>query len=366
MDRATLAAAARYFPLVGYARPAYPPLRDRVAEIAGIVEDAAQPGADRLHGGAHALNKAALLASDCGLPDLARDLCLQHIDIYRQGGRPLTAHEARYMLEPVHNLARLQIRADAGEPAMRLLDAMYRAAVHGTDLVVEGRTLPLTGVTGTREERYKLHEWAWRQYVADGIRTLTLAGRWDEAVTHAKAHRGIGDHLMEGRQAVIVAHCLRGATQAARDVLEESAITQPWERQVAGCLRALCADDTAESRHVRVMVDLFRSAKPAPDFMVFRARLGLTVATIAQSSDPDAAGRVRAQVAAEVIESGDGYAARDILRHPLAYEAHRDALAGIVASSGLRAGIIPAPLLDTLTCSAKTACELLTAALRRA
>lgn len=370
MDRATLTAAARCFPLVGWARPAYPLLSDRVAEIAGIAEAAGRQGADRLHEGAHALNKAALVASDCGLPDLARDLCWQHINIYREAGHPLTSRQARYMLEPVHNLARLQIRADAGEPAMRLLDAMYRAVMKGTDLVIEGRTLPLTGLTGTGEERHTLREWAWRQYVADGIRTLTLAGRWDEAVTHAKAHRGVGDHLMEGRQAVIVAHCLRGATQAAHDVLEESAITKPWERQVAACLRVMCANDTAAGRGVRSMVELFLSAKPAPDFMVFRARLGLAVATIASSSDPHTAKQVHGHVAAEVIESGNGYAARDVLTHPHPLagvsEDHRRALTGIVAASGLRAGTIPAPLLDTLTTSVKTVGEMLASAVRSA
>ncbi|GAA3251195.1 hypothetical protein [Nonomuraea helvata] len=369
MDRSTLTAAARYFPLVGWARPAYPRLSDRVAEIAGIADAAGRPGADRLHEGAHALNKAALLASDCGMPDLARDLCWQHINIYRQACHPLTARQARYMLEPVHNLARLQIRADAGKPAMRLLDAMYQAVMTSTDLLIEGHTLPLASLTGGRDERHKLREWAWRQYVADGIRTLALAGRWDEAVTHARAHKGVGDHLMEGRQAVIVAHCLRGATRAAHDVLGESTITEPWERQVAACLRVMCADpDTAASQYVRSMVELFLSAKPAPDFMVFRARLGLTVATIASSSHPHTADQVHAQVAAEVIESGNGYAARDVLTNPRPLagvsEAHRRALTGIVAASGLRAGTIPAPLLDTLTTSVKTAGEMLASAVR--
>ncbi|MEQ4717943.1 hypothetical protein [Nonomuraea sp. B19D2] len=371
MDLTTLHAVARRFPLVGWARPAYPPLSDRVAEIASIAETARRPGADRLHEGAHALNKAALLASDCGMPDLARDLCWQHINIYRQASHPLTARQARYMLEPVHNLARLQIRADAGEPAMRLLDAMYQAVRNSTDLVIEGHTLPLSGLTGPRDKRHKLREWAWRQYIADGIRTLALAGRWDEAVTHARAHKGVGDHLMEGRQVVIVAHCLRGATRAAHDVLGESVLTAPWERQVAGCLRVMCADpDTAVSQYVRSMVELFLSAKPAPDFMVFRTRLGLTVATIASSSHPHTAEEVHAQVAAEVIESGNGYAARDVLTHPdplaRVSEAHRQALSSIVAASGLRAGTIPAPLLDTLTTSVKAAGEMLASAVRSA
>ncbi|MFN2496984.1 MAG: hypothetical protein ABR608_13925 [Pseudonocardiaceae bacterium] len=65
------------------------------------------------------------------------------------------------MLEPVLNLARLQIRASDGEQALRLLTSMYRAVMTNTDLVVDGHTLPLTDLTGTRHEHHKLREWVW-------------------------------------------------------------------------------------------------------------------------------------------------------------------------------------------------------------
>ncbi|MEV0633239.1 hypothetical protein, partial [Nonomuraea wenchangensis] len=270
MDPATLSAAVRRFPLVGRARPACPSLSERVKEIADIADIAARQGADALHEGAHALNKAALLASDCGLPDLARDLCWQHIDIYRTAGPTLTVLQARYMLEPALNLARLQIRADPGEHALRLLDAMYQAVMGGTDLEIEGQTLPLTNLAGTQEEHHRLREWVWLQYLADGIRALALAGRWDEAVTHAKAHRGIGLHLMEGRQAEIIAHCLRGAPGAARAVLEESTPTEPWEQQVAACLRVMCAEpkEPPTSHDMAAMVEHFVRHKPVRGYAV--------------------------------------------------------------------------------------------------
>ncbi|MET8139884.1 hypothetical protein ABZU32_06185 [Sphaerisporangium sp. NPDC005288] len=365
MDPTSLRAAVRRFPLVGLARPGHPPLPERVKEIAAIAETAARQGADALHEGAHALNKAALLASDCGLPDLARDLCWQHIDIYREAGHQLTVLQARYMLEPALNLARLQIRADAGQHALRLLDAMYQAVMNGSDLVIEDRTLPLTNLTGTPKERHKLREWIWLQYLADGIRALALADRWDEAVTHARAHRGIGLHLMEGRQAAIIAHCLRGTRGAAQAVLNESTPTEPWEHQVASCLRVMCAepDGAATSRDAAAMVEQFLGHELMPGYVVFRTRLGLTVATLADTTK--AANHVHAQLAAEVIESEDGYAARDMLKHrPLdgISDAHRQALTGLMASSGLGAGALPSPLLDSLTYSAKTASEALAAA----
>ncbi|SDI20092.1 hypothetical protein SAMN05421505_1389 [Sinosporangium album] len=362
-----LRAAVRRFPLVGRARPACPSLPERVQEIAGIADTAARPDVDPLHEGAHALNKAALLASDCGLPDLARELCWQHINVYREADHPLTVLQARYMLEPALNLARLQIRADAGQHALRLLDSMYQAARNGTDLVIEGRRLPLANVTGTRQEHHKLREWVWLQYLADGIRVLALADRWDEAVTHARVHNGVGMHLLEGRQAEIITHCLHGEAQAAQKVLEECTLTEPWEHLVGSCLSVMCADRSSASagRSVAAMVEQFLGSVPLPGFAVFRARLGLTVATLVSSTASGAADRVHARVAEEVVESGDGYAARDVLTggHPLS-ATHRQALTGLVASAGLGTGELPEPLLDVLIRSTKIATDVLTEAMR--
>ena len=62
---------------------------------------------------------------------------------YRHVGRPLTVFEARYLLEPVLNLARLQIRTDQGNAALRLLESMFQAVTRRSDLVVADQTLPL-------------------------------------------------------------------------------------------------------------------------------------------------------------------------------------------------------------------------------
>lgn len=361
MDITTLHAAVRRFPLVGRPRPACPSLQERVREIAEITDIAQQQGANGLHQAAHALNKAALVASDCGLGDLARDLCWQHINVYRQTGAPLTVQHARYMLEPVLNLARLQIRAESGDQALRLLDAVYQAVTACTDLVVEGQTLPTADLEGTRQEHRKLREWAWLQYLADGVRALAMAGRWDEAVTHAKAHNGIGVHLMEGRQAEVIAHCLHGAPQAGRNLLEECELTEPWERQVGACLNVMCSGASVRQAG-RAMVQQFLSSEPRPGYAVFRARLGLAVATLAGAFDSGTADRVLAQVATEVLVSGDGYAARDVLGHHTVTELsgeHRRSLSEVVASAGLGSGTLPAPLLDSITASVKLAGEAL-------
>ena len=83
MDDATLRAALRCLPLTGRPRPACRPLPERVAEVSGIARAACQADAGALAEASHAMNKAALIASDCGLQDLARDLCWHHINAYR-------------------------------------------------------------------------------------------------------------------------------------------------------------------------------------------------------------------------------------------------------------------------------------------
>jgi hypothetical protein len=359
MNPAALA-ATRYFPLIGRPRPACPPLPQRVEEIAAIARAARQDGADGLAEGAHALNKAALLASDCGLPSLARDLCWQHINIYRAAQHPLTVLQARYMLEPVLNLARLRIRASDSEQALQLLTLMYDAITSHTDLIIDGHTLPLTNLHGTQQKRHKLREWVWLHLVGDGIRTLALAGRWSDAVAHAEAHRGIGLHLLEGRQAKILHHLLDGAPAAARAALAESTPEHPWEHQVATCLTVMCAEETPPRQRITNMIEEFRGHDPAPGYAVFRAQLGMTMTTLATTTDPDAANALLSQVIDEVRTAGDGHAARQVLAYLTGTpggprDAQRDALANLLHASGLGADTPPEHLPDALLRSARIA-----------
>lgn len=370
-NSSTLAAVVRRFPLLGRPRPSCPSLPERVQEIADIAHAAGHEGADGLADGAHALNKAALIASDCGLPDLARDLCWQHIDVYRAAARPLTVLQARHMLEPVLNLARLQLRAHDSDQALRLLTAMFQAVRSNTDLVVDDHTLPLTDLVGTRAEHHKLREWVWLHLIGDGIRALALAGRWDDAIAHARAHRGIGLHLMEGRQATIVAHCVNGDLTAARAALADSTPQQPWELQVAACLMIMCTDTDSTSMNpdVAAMIARFIEQQPMPGYAFFRAQLGLTVTTLADTIDSDAADRVLAQVTDEVIESGDGYAAREVLRYrdtpATVTGGQRAALTDLLNASGLGTGTLPEPLRQSLFDSTQAAAQALRVSLRQ-
>ncbi|MEV6871653.1 hypothetical protein [Amycolatopsis sp. NPDC051128] len=371
MNPTTLAATVRRFPLLGRPRPSCPSLPERVQEIVDIADAAGHADADGLADGASVLNKAALIASDCGQPDLARDLCWQHIDLYRVADRSLTVLQARHMLEPVLNLARLQLRAHDGDQALGLLKAMFQAVKARTDLVVNGRTLPLTDLAGTRTEVHKLREWVWLHLIGEGVRALALAGRWDDAVAHAQAHRGIGLHLMEGRQATIVAHCVNADPAAARASLAESTPEQPWELQVASCLKVMCANPDSASRRgdVAAMITRFVERPPMPGYAFFRAQLGLTVTTLADTVDSDAASRVLAEVVSEVIGSADGYAAREALRYREipdgVTDGQRAVLTDLVISSGLGIGTMREPLRRSLLDSTRVAAQVLRAALQQ-
>lgn len=362
MDPSTISGVARRFPLLGRPRPACPALADRVTEVVEAAA-AARHTPDGMSEAAHALNKAALIASDCGLPDLARQWCWRHINVYRQLDS-LTVTHAAYLLEPVLNLARLQIRARDGQPAMQLLRVMHKAVTTGSTLVVDDRTMPpLTNLDGTREDLKRLHQWSWLQYLSEGIRILALAGRWDDAVTHATTLNGIGLHLMDGRQALVIARCLHEDFDTARAVLDDSTVTEPWEQQVAACLTVLCAAPGLAPIAVNTMVDRFLAQEPVPGYAVFRARLGLTVASLANLHDGPEAQHVLRRTATEAIAAGDGYAAREVLSHCTRLQTNdlpREELTGLVTSAALGTRVLPATTLQALAQAVDVAEHVLT------
>lgn len=93
---------ARSFPLVARPHPPCPPLDARIAEIVALTR-AADDTPDRAPSlRAAALNKAALIASDAGQPDLARELCWRHHRSYTSATQQ-TAQQARLVLKPARH-----------------------------------------------------------------------------------------------------------------------------------------------------------------------------------------------------------------------------------------------------------------------
>ncbi|MEV5338327.1 hypothetical protein AB0K93_07550 [Streptomyces sp. NPDC052676] len=349
---------AQRFPLVARPRPACPPLPDRIKEISTLAAAAEQ------HGGpsqaATALNKSALIASDCGLPSLARELCWRHAELYLRA-QPLGAQEARYALEPLVNLARLRIRDSEGERAYRLLDTLYRAVRDQTDLVLEDHPVSFRNLTATAEDHRTVCQWLWTVLLGDGTRALVAANQWDRARAHVVQHKGVGRRLLDGRQVEIVARCLGGDTASARRILDESTLSEAWEHPVAACLAGLCVTSTGGPPEgaIKKMAAEYLNLSTAPDLAVFRTRIGLTVLDL---SSPSIDTAVTQRLLGDALRSGDGYVARDVLAHRACTDAMaegvRRQLVEVVAAAGLADGSLKADLkralLVAVEASAKT------------
>jgi hypothetical protein len=214
----TAGTALAWFPLVQRPRPPGLPLEARIRqlrELAARPGDGDGDGDGRIIRAAEVCNKAALIASDCGLPELARALCWRQHEVFDHA-RPLPASAAALALQPLLNLPRQLIREGDGHGAYAMLQALYHAARDRTDAVIDGRSVNLHNVTCAPDDHKTICTRVWAALLADGTRALTQAGRWREAAEHAATHRGVGLRLLDGRQVIILALAQNGqADQAA-------------------------------------------------------------------------------------------------------------------------------------------------------
>ncbi|WP_461013637.1 hypothetical protein [Streptomyces daliensis] len=314
-----------------------------------------------------AQNKAALIASDCGVPDLARTLCWRHAEVFL-GAQPLSAQEARYALEPVVNLARLLVRDGDGSSAYRVLEDLVHAAKSGGRAEVDGHTVRFENLTATQEDHHQLHRWLWTVLLADGIRALVTAGEWERARAQARQHRGIGTRLLDGRQVEIVGRCLAGDPADAHALLNSSVTAEPWERPVASCLAILCQHQAGkvEQTTLATMVQDYLSLDTPAELDLFRTRVGLAALDLSEL-DPAHTSAITDRLLTEAAGGRNGYTAREVLAHPTCRErlepATQRALRTALSSSGLGQGHIPTyleqDLLHAAEHSATTAQHLL-------
>ncbi len=351
---------ADWFPLLPRTRPPCRALSLRVDEIRGLACSASHgPDEIRLSSAAEALNKAALIASDCGLVDLAQQLCWRQFDLF-QAATPLTAKTAKLALQPIVNLGRLATRGGDGARAYRIFENAYDAVRTPAATQIDGRDIDFRQFVNQTEERQEIRKFLWTILLADGTRALTQAGRWSDALRHIEQHKGIGKRMLDGRQVAILARCTTGDHDTALDMLEDSSTPDPWEHAIATCLRTLCLRignqpaDTSAAAMGRAYLRL----EPSPEHLVFRTRLGLCVIDLAADAHRAATSQVIARVTREAVTGADAHSASDVLSHELCRssmaQADEDALADIVELSGLRRTTIPANLLDDLMTSAKT------------
>ncbi len=324
--------AARRFPLAPRPKPPCRPLAERLARVARLADEDADD-ADAPLRAAGACNLAALIASDCAMPDLARALCWTQFDAY-QAALPAPCGEttAKLILQPLVNLGRLCIRGGEADAGRQILESLYDAArSSGGQPVIDGRAVSLPALTTPVREA--LTQWLWAVLLTDSLRALCKAGRWTDALRQARQHDGIGQRLLDGRQVAVLAHASAGEQAEARKILRETSASEPWEHVVSLCLRALTGEGGAESTSTMTGAYL---AFSDPGHPWFTACLGLTVAELAAPGD----GRHAAigKAASIATESRDAYIAREIVTSPLAGAAAPETLTelnDIVFQSGL-------------------------------
>ncbi|MET8012953.1 hypothetical protein ABZU86_13045 [Streptomyces sp. NPDC005271] len=344
-------AIAQRFPLVARPRPACPPLAERVQETSDLVHSAEHDG--KLASAAAAQNMAALIASDCGMPELARSLCWRHTEVYLRA-QPLGAQEARYALEPLVNLARLLIRGGDGDGAYQLLDTLNQAVRSRAEAVIDGRAVSFRNLTSSDDAHRQVCQWLWTVLLGDGTRALVAAGQWDRVRAHAKQHRGVGNRLFDGRQVEVLARCLTGEPASALEFLKDSTLSEAWERPVAACLTVFCLATSGEPdmTSVAAMTKDYLSLDTARELAVFRSRVGLSVLDLSESTGKPTAAEVSDRIINEAAACRDGYVAREVLAHPGCCErmssAERHALSAAVSSAQLGQGHMPEKLLHDL------------------
>lgn len=300
------------------------------------------------------LNYAALIASDTGMPDLAADLCWRHHKVFADAGH-LTGNIAVMALMPLVNISRLLTREGDGEAAYDVLTRLYRAAQKRDTAEIRGHEVELSMLTHTDADHRKLCEELWVTLLVDGARALARIGRWTEAAEAMTAHRGIGNRLLDGRQIKIMSLMERGLDQQARDLIESTAPTEPWEKTIAALLRISCrpphspAPESELDLALRNALDLI--TPPDPTSAVFQTRVALTALELA--SDRTSPHTALLHEAVADVAALDAYAARDVLNHPMTgahlSSEHTQNLTNQLTASRLGAGNLPHDHMQALT-----------------
>ncbi|MFJ1936771.1 hypothetical protein ACIOGZ_29445 [Kitasatospora sp. NPDC088160] len=213
---------ARRFPLVARVRPACLPLKARVGRLQQLADTASRqtdPGLTST-----VFNQAALIASDVGLSDYARELCHRHTALYLTRG-PLPAMSAIRGLEPLVNLARLNIRAGQHQQGHQLLLDLYQAITSATETVLDGITVPAQ-LTETDEQRAEVRAWLWRVVIADGTRALTCSARY--SATSVGTCRGSG--MNRPRNRTVIAKALGYHDKTATRLVTQAGGTRSHTR----------------------------------------------------------------------------------------------------------------------------------------
>lgn len=367
-DEESAGRAVTQFPLIVQGRRYCADLETRMQEVRAFADSCHTPAKphDRIDRACSAWNLAALLVADCGVPDLAAELCHQQFQIL-QAAWPVSAPTAIASLQPLVNLARLTKHGGNPETAYHDLATIHRAAHHGDTALIHGKSVSFDGFTASENDRSTVDLWLRRLMREDGTRALTAAGHWNQAAAHAEQYDDSTEILREARQTRIIAHVLDGHTNTARALLDASLVRQPWERAVAACLRTytqLNAEESATDDITRMLAAVHDARQTFHRAStLFRVQLGLTAIDLAAGLHPDETNLLCTELIDEAQRSTDAYAAREVLSHPPCRtrmtSAQSSALTALVDRARLESGTLPESVLDHLMASVRTAGNVL-------
>ncbi|MFG2865479.1 hypothetical protein [Streptomyces sioyaensis] len=360
-SQAKLHRLVRRFPLVSRSHLVYPSFTARVEEVRTCAEKSTQDGLllDRINLACATWNLSALIASDCGLTDLATDLCLRQLRLF-QAAWPVTGDTAIACLQPIVNLVRLTARAGDPHAAYQQLMSVHRAVHDGGTVTVHGYPIDFTGFT-TRATLDHIQPWLHALLLEDGTRLLGATGQWPQAAEHASAYDKAPERLHDSRQAHVMASLHTAGPDTANSLIEKATITEPWEKAVAQILRhysdhlagrATAEEFTAVAHAVRNVLEPTR-----PHLRMFRVRLVLAAIDLASEGCEAQAQPLHNAIISDTTQAGDAYAAREILRHPALSSnkrSHRE-LEAIVRDGAVDQGTLPEPVLTTMMQAVTTA-----------
>ncbi|RSM59707.1 hypothetical protein DMB66_26970 [Actinoplanes sp. ATCC 53533] len=179
--------AALRFPLLPRSKPLCRSLPERVERIRRSAETAQHHRS--IDHAAKALNLAALIYSDCAMPDAAQALCWRQFEAFTSGG-PYDEPTAKTAIQPLINIGRLHTRVGNGTTAYHVHQAMFEAVRRNAPTTIDGRTVDLGAIARPGDARRALVEALWMVLLSDGLRALCRAGRWDQAHQQARATTG--------------------------------------------------------------------------------------------------------------------------------------------------------------------------------
>ncbi|OIJ97771.1 hypothetical protein BIV25_13265 [Streptomyces sp. MUSC 14] len=347
-------------PLVSRPHLHYPSLDARIEEVSACAAKSALdlPTSDRINAACATWNLSALIASDCGMPGYAEDLCLRQLRLFRQA-QPITGDTAIAALQPLVNLIRLTARAGQKNTAYDQLTALHHAVHHGGPATVHGHTIDLADFT---DDATRQHIRPWLRFVMldDGTRLLASTAQWTKAAAHAAAYDDTPSRLTEARQTRAIAALADSDPDHAASLIDSACVTDSWETVVADVLRYLVRDPSASTTaaHYSALITAVESIfDQAPAHTrLFRTRLALTVIEMAPPSST-AQANLHDTVVHDVLKAEDFYAAREILRRSTAPASapYRAQMKDIVRGAGLGAGRLPdgaLPVIEEATCIA--------------